>query len=988
MEYTYGYRDNVIIPDKYNTGCRGELTSMADFFGSYYKEGSTMYITSSLQNALGTVYENINFTNVVNLNKTNLKPMTFRNCRFNNTAPYAVNTGPNFLTNDIEVVFENCEFSGQTSACVQPTAKFKMINCKIHDMGSDGGKVFDNGSYENCYFYNIGMIDGAHADGIQITSTNNNFSIINCRFDIPSYTGYSSNSGIFFILEGDSYNSVIKDCVMTGGNYTFYYGRKDVESGVAIEGNVVNNIIIGCSYRYGILNDNSNSFDHNEVKAANKLFVSSVYKENGKIKLLVTNYTNTERVLKLVTDSGITSVTIPACPLCNDGLAYTTLSDFPFDIEIEVDGNYIVCYDTEISEENQIRYVTFAEDIPTTVSQLFKQICDAIREKTGTTNLIKHTDIPSMIRSIIINCNKHLSSITAAKTKTEYTVNDTLNIDDITVTANYSDGSSNVVSGWTSNIDDVDMSSEGTKTLTISYTENEITKTVSINIMVSAATPEPEPSPIVPQTGTWQLKTTTGKKYIILGTDDDNNGNTKYFRLLRTYGFPYTMNVEAENANSTRMLGSDVDNTIFTDTDAPALFPDDVDVITLGKYLHDNNLGEVAQHGASANTLWDSEKLTGDFLTSLHEAYVKQGGTKTEEELRTAIMEQLADTDCSQGAVYIDNSRATLEELYGFPIYTVGLWGGSPVATIDGIECNLNSIKGTSNYDWRAKNYTAVGSRIGAFNQNSSTYNLSRLATGIDNISSYIEQLQAGKVCEFFWHMPFNDEPDISKWRELFEYIKSLVDSGKAEVVTRKQYAELGEYVDNPITKITISRDNIPVGETDIDSAYIITATYADSTTADVTTEAILDRSAVNTETVGNYTVSATYRGFNTTSTVTVFNNNYTVPDGLKDTDYWFVFKNNTQNKMFCGNTTGTIGTAAKSAGVLTFINCTRGLLNGWESTDDGATWIQVNTNQTHSKVIKTNSTDATLNNFNFGSAAHDSVTFLETSGNFEITYS
>ena len=400
MEYTYGYRDNIIIPDKHNTGCSGELTSMANFFGSYYKEGSTMYITSSLQNALGTVYENIDFTDAISLNKKNLKAMTFRNCRFNNTAPYAVNTGSNFLTNDIEVVFENCEFLGQTSACVQPTAKFKMINCKIHDMGSDGGKVFDNGSYENCYFYNIGMSDGAHADGIQVTDTNNNFSIINCRFDVPSYTGYKSNAGIFFILEGDSYNSVIKDCMMTGGNYTIYYGRKNSGSGVAIEGNIVNNIIVGCSYHYGILTDDLNSFDHNEVKAADKLFVSSVYKENGKIKLLVTNYTNTERVLKLVTNTGTTSVTIPACPLHSDGLAYTALSDFPFDVEIEVDGNYVVCYDTEISEENQIRYVTFAEDIPTTVSELFKQICDAVREKTGTTNLIKHTDIPSLIRSI------------------------------------------------------------------------------------------------------------------------------------------------------------------------------------------------------------------------------------------------------------------------------------------------------------------------------------------------------------------------------------------------------------------------------------------------------------------------------------------------------------------------------------------------------------------------------------------------------------
>ena len=870
MEYTYGYRDNIIIPDKHNTGYSGELTSMADFFGSYYKEGSTMYITASLQNALGTVYENIDFTNVVNLNKTNLKPMTFRNCRFNNTAPYAVNTGSNFLTNDIEVVFENCEFSGQTSACVQPTAKFKMINCKIHDMGSDGGKVFDNGLYENCYFYNIGMTDGAHADGIQITGTNNNFSIINCRFDVPSYTGYSSNSGIFFVLEGDSYNSVIKDCVMTGGNYTFYYGRKDVESGVAIEGNVVNNIIIGCSYRYGILNDNSNSFNHNEVKAADKLFVSSVYKENGKIKLLVTNYTNTERVLKLVTDSGITSVTIPACPLCTDGLAYTTLSDFPFDIEIEVNGNYIVCYDTEISEEHQIRYVTFVEDNSITVSELFKQICDAIREKTGTTNLIKHTDIPSMIRSIIINCNEHLSSITATKTKTEYTVNDTLNIDDITVTANYSDGSSSVVSGWTSNVSDIDMASEGTKTLTISYTENEITKTTSVDITVSAVTPEPEPSPIVPQTGTWQLKETTGKKYIILGTDDDNNGNAKYFRLLRTYGFPYTMNTEAETVSQTKALGTDVDDTIFTDADAPALFPDGVDVITLGKYLHDNNLGEVAQHGHSGSVLWDSEKLTGDFLTSLHTSYVEQGGTKTEEELRIAIMEQLADTDVAQDAPYVARARRTLEEIYGFHINTVGIWGGSVTAVIDNIELNLTTIKNATNYNWRKHNYSAVSSILGSVGENNTLYDIRRLTNNDPDINiKNISSVKYGKALELFWHNPFGDI-GIDGLRTIFNHIKSLVDSGDVEVVTRMQYAKLGEYVDNPVIKIEASRDYILIGNEDSKTAYTVIATYEDGSTSDVTIDSFIDNRNVNVSVAGNYNVAIEYKGINTNISVVV----------------------------------------------------------------------------------------------------------------------
>ena len=585
-----------------------------------------------------------------------------------------------------------------------------------------------------------------------------------------------------------------------------------------------------------------------------------------------------------------------------------------------------------------------------------------------------------------------LSSITATKTKTEYTVNDTLNIDDITVTANYSDGSSSVVSGWTSNVSDVDMASEGTKTLTISYTENNVTKTASIDITVSAVTPEPEPSPVVPQTGTWQLKTTTGKKYIILGTDDDNNGNPKYFRLLRTYGFPYTMNVEAENASIAKALGNDVDDTIFTDTDAPALFTDGVDVITLGKYLHDNNLGEVAQHGASSSTLWDSEKLTGDFLTSLHTSYVEQGGTKTKEELRTAIMEQLADTDVSQGAVYVDNSRATLEELYGFPIYTVGLWGGSPIATIDGIECNLNSIKGISNYDWRTKNYTAVGALVGQFGTNKSTYDLARVSCGVADVSGYIEQMQVDKVCEFFWHMPFNDEPDITKWRTLFSHIKSLIDAGKAEVVTRKQYAELGEYVENPIVSLSIVRDgSLNVGDVDTDGAYTITVTYADSTTENLSTEAILDRSSVNTKESGTYIVNAYYRGFTASTNVVVTSAGYSLPDGLKSTDYWFVYSNNSNGNWYCGNYSKGLLNAIKADDVklLQFTASeSGGKINGWKSADNGATWEQVTTNRNvWSVTITTNRTSDTDGGYHFDSAYNDNIAWLETSGNFEITY-
>ena len=72
------------------------------------------------------------------------------------------------------------------------------------------------------------------------------------------------------------------------------------------------------------------------------------------------------------------------------------------------------------------------------------------------------------------------------KTKTEYKVGDTLNLDDITVTAKYNDGTSKAVTAYTTNASALDMSVAGDKTLTISYTEDGKTVTKDITIVVAA----------------------------------------------------------------------------------------------------------------------------------------------------------------------------------------------------------------------------------------------------------------------------------------------------------------------------------------------------------------------------------------------------------------------------------------------------------------------------------------------------------------------
>ena len=84
-----------------------------------------------------------------------------------------------------------------------------------------------------------------------------------------------------------------------------------------------------------------------------------------------------------------------------------------------------------------------------------------------------------------------LSSISAAKAKTRYLSGDKLDTDDITVTAQYSDGVEKEVTGYRTNAEEIDMSGAGEKVLEISYEENGITETAQIKITVEGK-PEPD----------------------------------------------------------------------------------------------------------------------------------------------------------------------------------------------------------------------------------------------------------------------------------------------------------------------------------------------------------------------------------------------------------------------------------------------------------------------------------------------------------------
>ena len=86
----------------------------------------------------------------------------------------------------------------------------------------------------------------------------------------------------------------------------------------------------------------------------------------------------------------------------------------------------------------------------------------------------------------VIEIETYLSgiSITQTPSKLSYTLNERLDLSGMQVTALFSDGKSEIITGY--DVSSVDTSSIGTKTVTVYYTLGEITKSASFEITVSA----------------------------------------------------------------------------------------------------------------------------------------------------------------------------------------------------------------------------------------------------------------------------------------------------------------------------------------------------------------------------------------------------------------------------------------------------------------------------------------------------------------------
>ena len=335
--------DGVVIPDMYNTGVENSI-QLKEINTSSLSGTTRLQVTQQVANNLcdsDGVISNYHFNGIyVDFNKTITQTVTFRNCKFMGDDKIAYAVAVSAYGTDKGIIFENCEFSHYKSAVASGEWKATFDKCYVHDMMQDGIKINRSDIYlKNSYVHSLGIDTTSHADGVQIENNTAEVTvhIYNCRFDQPYTSGNTENAAIFAKCKYANIILDVQKSYATGGNYTIYaLGSETAKVSGKIE------CVVGCSSRYGIANI-ADGVEQNVVSAGS-LLVSTV--RNG--KLCVTNYTNKERILKIVTDTGEKTVTIPKSPTYDENHTQE-FSAYPYNVAVEypAGASWVKCYEND-----------------------------------------------------------------------------------------------------------------------------------------------------------------------------------------------------------------------------------------------------------------------------------------------------------------------------------------------------------------------------------------------------------------------------------------------------------------------------------------------------------------------------------------------------------------------------------------------------------------------------------------------------------------
>ena len=369
--FTKQEEDYNVIPDKYNCGAKGNLTKVGaselingiqlqesqgfNAINFYWVnkdiEGEYFFKSYDFSELAVAIYDAENLKHEVTL--------VFENCNFSVFR---------FVSRDpmVNLVFRNCTFNSFCGCC----AKFE--RCKFGGHYEDGIVPFHDVTVENCYFSDFSTQDeggtGLHTDGTQIYGKEGmdavNIRYEHCRFEAPPILGTNLvNACMMLQLEySNGINISFNNCICNGGGYSIYASSKD--KGFEYYENVtISNIAVGQSGRFGTIHPKvaegvvvSNIYD------IDSLYVGSIWKENGKTHVSVTNDTLQERKLAVNADGVSYEYVIPASRGGNID-HYSRFEDYPIDQDIIIDSDcrYVLCFDKTSGEDKQIRLETWDE---------------------------------------------------------------------------------------------------------------------------------------------------------------------------------------------------------------------------------------------------------------------------------------------------------------------------------------------------------------------------------------------------------------------------------------------------------------------------------------------------------------------------------------------------------------------------------------------------------------------------------------------------
>jgi len=375
----YGKEDLCVIPDRFNTGCIGDLEPIE--MGEVANDEGVLIIPGSngTRFVLDFGYRNKEVTGTV----------CFENMDFSAYDFWTYHE--DMVERDIHVVFNNCKFARVYTGKSDSRLSYEFNRCSMTGFyGSnavltgcrfgggvcDGVVPFRNVTVKECFFGDMTSVlteKNVHIDGTQLYGAEGidveNVSFLNCRFSVPALNlegnGATVNACIMLQLEySNAKNVLFRDCYINGGGYSIY--ARSVKDSYTLENIKIEGLRFGSAYMFGIFYpDMEPAVEVTDIRGIDSLYVASVWWDEGETHFSVTNDTNRERTLQIETDKGSYSFTIPACPKGKEFTGETRYEDMPFDVEIIVseECDYAVCFDaTWDGAWKQIRYVNRTEN--------------------------------------------------------------------------------------------------------------------------------------------------------------------------------------------------------------------------------------------------------------------------------------------------------------------------------------------------------------------------------------------------------------------------------------------------------------------------------------------------------------------------------------------------------------------------------------------------------------------------------------------------